>query len=58
LAFIGIKLVLHWAHGVWPTVPEIPTMFSLVFIVATLAVTTVVSLMANKSPIPPDRRGP
>ncbi len=58
LAFIGVKLVLHWAHGVWPAVPEIPTMFSLVFILATLAVTTVVSLMATKSPIPPDRRVP
>jgi len=44
LGFIGVKLVLHWAHGVWPSVPEIPTLFSLVFIVATLTVTTVVSL--------------
>ena len=23
LAFIGVKLVLHWAHGIWPGVPEI-----------------------------------
>ena len=26
LAFIGVKLVLHWAHGVWPAVPEVPTL--------------------------------
>jgi tellurite resistance protein TerC len=48
LAFIGVKLVLHWAHGVWPSVPEIPTLFSLVFIIATLAVTTLVSLFLPK----------
>ncbi len=29
LAFIGIKLVLHWAHQVWTWVPEIPTLLSL-----------------------------
>ena len=29
LAFIGVKLVLHWAHGVWPAVPEVPTLASL-----------------------------
>ncbi len=29
LGFIGLKLVLHWAHGVWPAVPEIPTLLSL-----------------------------
>ena len=44
LAFIGVKLVLHWAHGTWAGVPTIPTNVSLVFIVAVLAVTTVVSL--------------
>jgi TerC family integral membrane protein len=48
LAFIGVKLVLHWAHGVWPSVPEIPTLFSLAFILVTLAVTTVASLAASK----------
>ena len=21
LGFIGVKLVLHWAHGIWPAVP-------------------------------------
>ena len=25
-AFIGVKLVLHWAHTVWPSVPSIPTL--------------------------------
>ena len=29
LAVIGVKLVLHWAHGVWPAVPEIPTLAGL-----------------------------
>jgi len=48
LGFIGVKLVLHWAHGVWPAVPTIPTLFSLAFILVTLAVTTVVSLRSSK----------
>ncbi len=47
LAFIGVKLVLHWAHGVWPGVPTIPTAASLVVIVAVLAVTTVTSLRTS-----------
>ncbi len=46
LAFIGAKLVLHWAHLVWPSVPEIPTPASLVVIVAILVITTVTSLAA------------
>ena len=25
LAFIGVKLVLHWAHGIWSGVPEVST---------------------------------
>ncbi|WP_062389109.1 TerC family protein [Demequina iriomotensis] len=48
LAFIGVKLVLHWAHGVWPGVPTIPTLLSLVVIVGVLAITTVTSLRASK----------
>ncbi|MCP2163412.1 TerC/Alx family metal homeostasis membrane protein [Goodfellowiella coeruleoviolacea] len=44
LAFIGVKLVLHWAHGVWPAVPEIPTPLSLVVIALVLATVTVTSL--------------
>ena len=47
LGFIGVKLVLHWAHGVWPSVPEIPTLLSLVVIVVILTVTIVASLMAS-----------
>lgn len=49
LAFIGVKLVLHWAHGVWPQVPTVPTVASLVVIVSTLAVVTVTSLLATRS---------
>ncbi|KJK12671.1 tellurium resistance protein TerC [Terrabacter sp. 28] len=48
LAFIGVKLVLHWAHGVWPGVPEIPTLLSLGVIVGILAVVTVTSLVSNR----------
>jgi TerC family integral membrane protein len=48
LGFIGVKLVLHWAHGVWPGVPEIPTLFSLVFIVVVLAITTWASLRKSR----------
>ncbi len=44
LGFIGVKLILHWAHGVWPAVPEIPTLLSLGVIVAVLAIVTVTSL--------------
>ncbi len=46
LVFIGIKLTLHWAHGIWPEVPEITIGFSLVFIAIVLTVTTVASLIA------------
>jgi len=48
LAFIGAKLVLHWAHGVWPSVPEIPTLLSLAVIVGILVVVTLTSLAANR----------
>jgi tellurite resistance protein TerC len=48
LAFIGVKLVLHWAHTVWAGVPEIPTLASLGVIVAVLVVVTVTSLLANR----------
>ncbi|MBK1788002.1 TerC/Alx family metal homeostasis membrane protein [Prauserella cavernicola] len=44
LAFIGVKLVLHWAHTVWPSVPTIPTPISLATIVVVLAVVTVASM--------------
>ena len=46
LAFIGVKLGLHWAHLQWPSVPEIPTLLSLGVIIAVLAVTTLTSQIA------------
>ncbi|GAA6526074.1 TerC/Alx family metal homeostasis membrane protein [Intrasporangium sp. DVR] len=46
LGFIGAKLVLHWAHGVWPGVPEVPTLLSLGVIVGILATVTVTSLLS------------
>jgi tellurite resistance protein TerC len=48
LSFIGVKLALHWAQGVWVGVPTVPTLASLAVIVAALAVTTATSLWANK----------
>ncbi|GHE89743.1 tellurium resistance protein TerC [Amycolatopsis deserti] len=47
LAFIGVKLVLHWAHEVWPGVPTIPTPVSLLVIVLILATVTVTSLRSR-----------
>ena len=48
LAFIGVKLVLHWAHGIWAWVPEVPTLASLAVIVGILVLVTVTSLAANR----------
>jgi tellurite resistance protein TerC len=48
LAFIGVKLILHWAHGIWPGTPEISTNISLLFIVIVLTITTVASLIKSK----------
>ena len=48
LGFIGVKLVLHWAHGVWPSVPDVPTLTSLFVILGILATTIATSLWANK----------
>ena len=48
LAFIGVKLMLHWAHLRWESVPEIPTLTSLGVIVGILAVTVCTSLVASK----------
>jgi tellurite resistance protein TerC len=46
LAFIGVKLILHWAHTDLSTaVPEIGTPVSLGVIVVVLVVTTVASLL-------------
>ena len=48
LAFIGVKLILHWGHGLEPRVPEISTAVSLAVIAAVLAVTTVASLIKSR----------
>ncbi len=48
LAFIGVKLVLHWAHGVWPATPEVPTLASLGVILGILALVTFTSLVAKR----------
>ena len=45
LAFIGVKLMLHWGHGLSDSVPEISTNLSLVVIVVVLILTTVASLL-------------
>jgi tellurite resistance protein TerC len=45
LAFIGVKLVLHWAHGIVDAVPEIETPVSLAFIMLVLVVTTAASII-------------
>ncbi len=46
LVFIGLKLILHWAHGIWAGVPEVSTAASLAVIVVVLSVTTVASIIA------------
>jgi tellurite resistance protein TerC len=48
LAFIGVKLILHWGHGLSARVPEIGTPVSLIVIGAVLAVTTVASLIKSR----------
>ncbi|WP_299444465.1 TerC family protein [uncultured Phycicoccus sp.] len=48
LAFIGVKLVLHWAHGIWEAVPVVPTLASLAVIVGILGVVTATSLVAKR----------
>ncbi|MDY7083724.1 MAG: TerC family protein [Actinomycetota bacterium] len=49
LAFIGVKLILHWLHeDITKSAPEIPTMLSLVVIVGVLAITTVASLLKSR----------
>ena len=45
LAFIGVKLVLLWGHGIDARVPEISTNLSLIVIGVILTVTTVASLI-------------
>jgi tellurite resistance protein TerC len=52
LIFIGVKLMLTWAHETWPdTVPKIPTNVSLTFIIGVLLITGVASwLKVRKDP--------
>ncbi|MGY0540664.1 TerC family protein [Nocardioides sp. YJ-D4] len=54
LAFIGVKLGLHWAHGIWDSVPVVPTWLSLVIIVGILAVTVTTSLIASARSTSPE----
>ncbi|MCW3818119.1 TerC family protein [Micromonospora sp. DR5-3] len=54
LAFIGVKLGLHWAHGIWPGVPQIPTLASLGVIIGILVVVTLTSLRATRDREPGD----
>jgi tellurite resistance protein TerC len=50
LAFIGVKLILHWAHTAFgPAVPEISTPVSLGVILVVLAVVTVASLVKTRN---------
>ncbi|MEU4237625.1 TerC/Alx family metal homeostasis membrane protein [Actinoplanes sp. NPDC026619] len=49
LAFIGVKLVLHWAHkDISDSVPEVSIGLSLGVIVVVLVVTTVLSLLKSR----------
>ncbi|MDY6998621.1 MAG: TerC/Alx family metal homeostasis membrane protein [Actinomycetota bacterium] len=49
LAFIGVKLVLHWAHvDINPNIPEVDTYVSLGVIVVILTVVTVASLLKTR----------
>ncbi|GAA2363651.1 TerC family protein [Saccharopolyspora halophila] len=49
LAFIGVKLVLHWLHvDISGSIPEIPTPLSLGVIVGVLVIVTVASLIKTR----------
>ncbi|QSB13272.1 TerC family protein [Natronosporangium hydrolyticum] len=48
LGFIGVKLILHWAHGLDERIPEVTTPVSLVVIAVILAVTTAASLIKSR----------
>jgi tellurite resistance protein TerC len=50
LAFIGVKLILHWAHvDISESVPEVPTPLSLGVIIGILVVVTVASLVKTRN---------
>lgn len=44
LAFVGAKLILQWGHSLSDAVPHVPVGASLLFVLVTLAVTTLASL--------------
>jgi len=46
--------VLHWAHGIWPAAPEVPTLASLLVILGILATVTATSLVATRGGLPED----
>ena len=48
LAFIGVKRILHWGHGLSHQVPEMSTAVSLTVIAGVLTVTTVASLIRSR----------
>jgi predicted tellurium resistance membrane protein TerC len=48
LAFIGVKLAMQWAHGIWPATPEVPTLASLAVIMCVLGVVTATSLWSTR----------
>jgi len=45
LGYIGVKLILHWAHKLNQSIPEISTNLSLLVIAIVLTVTTVASIL-------------
>jgi tellurite resistance protein TerC len=50
LAFIGVKLILHWGHvDIDESIPEIPTPLSLGVVLGVLAVVTVASLIRTRA---------
>ncbi len=49
LGFIGIKLVLTWAHETWDSIPKIPTIASLAVIAVILTIATVASLVKSRN---------
>ncbi len=56
LGVIGLKLVLHWAHGIWPATPQISTLVSLGLIVGILTLTTITSQIAGRRANRDERR--
>jgi len=48
LAFVGVKLILHWAHRLSRAVPEISTGLSLAVIAGVLTIITAASLIKSR----------